>query len=118
MVITILSRDKISQKMFHSTIQNLMDFVTVGTHGNQDPNTFNERLKFIQNQQKDVLVFHALKKSAFAIDKDWQPEATVDYPRALHDLSDAVLYTPTLFQSSHGKQLAVIKGDISKLKLG
>lgn len=117
MIITVLSRDKISQKMFHATISNLMEFVVIGTHGNQDPDTFNERVKFIQSQQKDVLVFHALKKSAFAIDKDWQPEATVDYPRVLLDISDAVLYTPTLYQNSHGKQLTILKGDTSRLKL-
>jgi hypothetical protein len=117
MVITVLSRDKISQNMFHARITNIASFVVVGTHGNQDENTFNERLAFIQSQKQDVIVFHALKKSAFAIDKDWQPEPTADFPRALYDASDAVVYTPTLFQSSYGKQLTVLKGDISGLKL-
>ena len=117
MIITVLSRDKISQNLFRTNIQNLTDFVIVGTNSNQSQDTFNERLNFIKSQTKDVIIFHALKRSMFAVSKDWLPEATADYPEILKEVSEVIIYTPTLFQISHGAKLSTLKGDASKLKL-
>jgi hypothetical protein len=117
MIITILSRDKISQNIFKENILDITNFVTLGTHSNQDSNTLKERINFALGQNKDVLIFHALKRSSFAISKDWNPEPVADYQKELYEISDLLIYTPTLFQSSYGKTLTVIKGDLSLLKL-
>lgn len=117
MIITVLSRDKISQNIFKASILNAKDFVIVGTHSNQDSVTFAERLAFIQEQTKDVIVFHALKRSIYSVSKDWLPEPTADYPVGLFVNSVAVIYTPTLFQQSYGMQSQVLKGDLSALNI-
>lgn len=119
MIITILSRDKISQNIFKASIQNLKDFVLVGTNSNQDASTFAERWGYVmaQEQTKNVIVFHALKRSIYSVSKDWLPEPTADYPVELYVNSAAVIYTPTLFQQSYGMQLQVLKGDLSLLNI-
>ena len=116
MFVTNLSTDKITQNLFRSTIRNLSDFVVVGTHSNQDNTTLQERLAFIKGQNKNVIVFHALKRSRFTLDKDWEPAAGLDFPKLLADLSDTVLYTPSLRQASFGKKVTVIKGAVTNLQ--
>jgi hypothetical protein len=117
MVITVLSTDKITQNLFRSTLNNLSDFVIVGTHSNQDNSTLRERLAFIKSQTKDVIIFHALPRSRFALDKDWEPAAGLDFPKLIADLSDTIIYTPSLRQASFGKKVAVIKGTVTNLKI-
>src|SRR5271154_2665929 len=117
MIITVLSTDKITQNLFRSSVQNLSDYTVVGTHSNQDHTTLKERLEFIKKQGRDVIVFHALKHSRFALDKDWEPAAGLDFPKILADNSDTILYTPSLRQASFGKKIAVIKGAITNLKI-
>jgi len=119
MVITVLSRDKISQNLFRASIQNVAEFMVIGTNSNQDFSTLQERLKVMRDQcgGKDVIIFHALKRSIFAVDEKWEPASGLDYPKILKEISDAVIYTPTLRQSSFGKKLAVLKGDVSRLQM-
>jgi len=115
MIVTVLSTDKITQNLFRSSVKNLSDFVVVGTNSNQDNSTLQERLAFIKSQTQDVIVFHALKRSRFALDTAWEPAAGLDFPKLLSDISDTILYTPSLRQASFGKKLTVIKGTVTKL---
>ncbi len=117
MIITVLSNDKITQNLFRSKVQNLSDFVVVGTHSNQDTSTLQERLAFIKTQTKDVIIFHALNRSRFALDKDWEPAAGIDFPKILANVSDTILYTPSLRQASFGKKIAILKGAITNIKI-
>jgi hypothetical protein len=117
MIVTVLSRDKISQNIFKESIAELDKYALLGTHSNQDSKTLKERLNFALDQNKDIIIFHALKRSSFAISKEWIPEPVADYQKELHEISDLLIYTPTLFQSSYGKHLTVIKGDLTKIKL-
>lgn len=116
MKILVLSKDKISQNFFREGILNLQSFHVVGTNSNQDEVTLKERLAFIESHPGDIIIFHALKRSIFAITKEWLPEPTADYPRILYDLSDLIIYTPTLIQSSHGLKNTLIKGSLEKIK--
>ena len=117
MIVTVLSRDKISQNIFKESISELDKYALLGTHSNQDSNALKERINFALGQDKDIIIFHALKRSSFAISKEWVPEPVADYQKELYEISDLLIYTPTLFQSSYGKLLTVIKGDITKIKL-
>lgn len=119
MIITVLSRDKISQNLFRAAIKNVGEFMVLGTNSNQDFSTLQERLKVMREQcgGKDVIIFHALKRSIFAVDEKWEPASGLDFPKILNDISDAVIYTPTLRQTSYGKKLAVLKGDTTRLQL-
>lgn len=117
MIVTVLSTDKITQNLFRSSVGNLSDFVVVGTHSNQDITTLRERLDFIKAQTRDVLVFHALPRSRYALDLEWLPAAGLDFPKILADTSDTIIYTPSLRQASFGKKIAVLKGTITNLKI-
>jgi len=120
MIITVLSRDKLTQNIFKAKIANVNQFCVIGTHSNQDDATLKERISLIENESKirPVIVFHALKRSAFLPGVEWNPEATADYPRSLLDISDVVVYTPNLYQQSYGRpEMVVLKGDASSLAI-
>ena len=118
MIILVLSRDKISQQMFRSSIKGVEHFGVVGTNANQDTVALNERLAFVNSNkaQKPFAIFHALKRTIFATPPEWNPEVGGDYPRDLHDIADVVIYTPSLLHTTHGRLPTLLKGDGNTLQ--
>jgi hypothetical protein len=106
--VLVLSKDKISQNMFRSRIKNLGEWVSVGTHSNQTAEDIRQRLEFSESKPK-TLFFHALKKSFFVTPQEWVPEPVADYPKALWEQCDTIIYTKTLFQ---GGGFHVLKGNL------
>jgi hypothetical protein len=106
--ILILSKDKISQNIFRSTIKNISEYQLVGTNSNQSSEDIKQRIALAKN---DCLFFHALKKSFFVTGADWLPEPVADYPKILWETCDLILYTKTLFQ---GGGYTVLKGSVEE----